>query len=111
MGSFDNFAHGAIRKSRAKKKPAEPSIDEISQEASDMHGERMHHALRENPDADFNETEKRIANEVHEEMVAKYPSYARYSANQNLSHQQQQAAARPRVQGNPYADMQARNND
>ena len=110
MGSFDNFAHSAIKKAtRAKRKPAEPSLQEILDYAHEAHGERTHQALLENPEADFDETHKRVGEELHQELMEKYPSYARMHESENLS--QQLKATTPRPQGNPFMDIQARNND
>lgn len=110
MGSFDNFAHSAIKKAtRAKKQPAEPSMQQILDDAYDTHMARAEEFMRQNPEADIDHALKHTGEQLHQELIEKYPSYARMYGSPNLS--QQIKAVTPRPQGNPFMDLQARNND
>ena len=97
------------------KKPVEPSMKEILDEGYETHKLRFDRALKdaykEDPDFDPIKVEKDVTEQVHQELMDKYPSYAKKYGNQNLSPQMADHVERPRVQGNPFADIQARNND
>jgi hypothetical protein len=90
------------------RKPKEPPMSEILQEAEDLHHHYLHQVQMNFPEEEWEERWKPLSHQVGDEMAAKYPSFAkRYGhttepkTNRNVS----------RVQGNFVNDIITQDKD